>query len=142
MKYVEKINPYNLKTKGFKVYVNCIIRDIYSSLEDYFRQLLTRQDRIDLNLYDKRIMHNSVFPFALEELRANFDQEESFTIKSMRRKGFTNFFGRMDRQFKITEFFQFLMKGFKKMDIRKFIDYIDGGYGIKYDKKKLTYLIS
>lgn len=87
-------------------------------------------------------MHNSVFPFALEELRANFDQEESFTIKSMRRKGFTNFFGRMDRQFKITEFFQFLMKGFKKMDIRKFIDYIDGGYGIKYDKKKLTYLIS
>lgn len=207
---IEKVNPYNLKTMGFKVYVNYIIRDTYSSSEDYFRQLLTKQDRIDLNLYDKRIIDNSVFSSVLEELRVNFhilefernkyltfdrfkkevpditkedlrqfafdaakfEEEDFFTIKSMRRKGFINkiggigfgdwfygallrsnktiryskaggtfLFGRMDRQFRIAEFFLFLMRDFKKISRLKFIDYLDEVYGIKYEKTKLTYLI-
>lgn len=124
----EKINPYNLKALGFKVYVDYIIRSSYLSADDYFTKLLTKQDFIDLNKLDKRISYNQAFHVALERLRinfdileiernkymtfdrllmdipdltkekllqfvtaaSNFDQEDFFTIKSIRRKGFAN----------------------------------------------------
>lgn len=70
---VLKINPFNLKTLGFRVYINYIIRDKYSSSDIYFRKFLKQNDLIDLDSLDKRIMYNSVFTYVLEELRVNFD---------------------------------------------------------------------
>lgn len=208
---ISKVNPFNLKTMGFRVYVDYIVRDTYSSSDVYFRQLLTRNDIIDLDRLDKRMGYNQVFAFVLEELRVNFDllefernkylsferfskgapdiskedlkqftldvatfeDEEFFTIKSVRRKGFTSkiddigfdewfysallrsnksiryskaggtfLFSHIDRQFKLGEFFYFLMKRFRKIGIMKFIDYIYDVYGLKFEKAKVTYIIS
>lgn len=206
-----KINPFNLKTMGFRVYVDYIVRDTYPSSDIYFRELLTKKHIIDLNSLDKRMGYNQVFAFVLEGLRVNFDilefekgkylsferfskgapditkedlrqftldveayeDEEFFTIKSIRRKGFTSkiddigfddwfysallrsnknirysktggsfLFSHMDRQFKLGEFFYFLMKRFRKIGIMKFVDYIYDVYGLKYDKYKIAYIIN
>lgn len=208
---VSKVNAFNLKTMGFRVYVNYVVRDTYPSSDMYFRQLLTKNDVIDLDCLDKRMGYNQGFAFVLEGLRVNFDilefernkylsferfskaapdiskedlkqfaldvaafeEEEFFTIKSVRRKGFTSkiddigfdewfysalmrsnksirynkaggtfLFGHIDRQFKLDEFVYFLMKRFRKIGIMKLIDYIYDIYGLKFDKTKVTYIIS
>lgn len=69
---IEKINPYNLKTMGFLVYVDYVVRDTYDSGEAYFRALLLKSDVTDISKFDKRIMYNQVFQFVIESLRVEF----------------------------------------------------------------------
>ncbi|MBQ8246899.1 MAG: hypothetical protein IJZ42_07180 [Lachnospiraceae bacterium] len=208
---IEKINPYNLKTMGFLVYVDYVVRDTYNSCEAYFRELLLRNDITDISKFDKRIVYNQVFQFVVESLRvdfsllefernkyvtferfskgapdvtkedlrkyafdaANYCSEEFFSIKSIRNKGFTSnldglgfddwfygallrankeirysktgggfLFSHMGRQFSRSDFFLFLMKKFKKIDIIKFIEYIKDEYGLKFDRYDVTPIIS
>lgn len=208
---VGKINPYNLKTMGFLVYVDYVVRNIYDSGEEYFRALMLRNDITDISKFDKRIMYNQAFQFVIENLRvefsllefernkyvtferfskgapgitkedlknyafdaADYSSEEFFSIKSINRKGFTStldvlgfddwfygallrankeiryskmgggfLFSHIGRQFTRSDFFLFLMKKFKKIDIMKFIEYIEEEYGLKFDRYDVTPVIS
>ena len=69
---VEKINPYNLKTMGFLVFVNYVIRNTYRTSDEYFRTLLLSKDVTDLALLDRRIIYNQAFQMVIEDLRTQF----------------------------------------------------------------------
>lgn len=208
---IEKINPYTLKMMGFSVYVDYVIRNTYSSCDEYFRVLLTSNDVTDLSMLDKSLIYNQSLYFVLENLRVNFEilefeknkyvtferfskgaqgitkedlqqytieavdfcDEEFFTIKSIRKKGFVskldelgfdewfygallrankniryskfggNFlFSHIGRQFKRSDFFLFLMKKLQKIDIVKFIQYIEDEYGLKIDRSDVTMVVN
>lgn len=206
-----KVNPYNLKTMGFLVYVDYVVRNTYASGEEYFRTLLLKNDILDISKFDKRIVYNQVFQFVIENLRvgfsllefernkyitftrfskgapeitredleqyvltaAGFCNEEFFSIKSIRKKGFASkldslglddwfygallrankniryskmgggfLFGHINRQFKRSDFFLFLLKKLKKIHIIRFVEYIEDEYGLKFDRYDVTAVIS
>lgn len=208
---VEKINPYNLKTMGFLVYVDYVVRNTYDSGESYFKSLLLKNDITDISKLDRRIMYNQVFQFVIENLRVEFSllefernkyvkferfskgapgvvkedfkqyafdaadycSDEFFSIRSIRRKGFVSklddlgfddwfygallrankeiryskmgggfLFSHIGKQFTRSDFFLFLMKKFKKIDIIKFVEYIKEEYGLKLDRYDVTSVIS
>lgn len=70
---VEKINPYTLKTMGFKVFSDYILRNSYASGEAYFRELLQKDEIVDMDMIDKRLTQNQTFQMVLDELRVNFE---------------------------------------------------------------------
>lgn len=67
-----KINSYNLKTLGFLVYVDYIVRNSYDTAENYFKCLLTAKDEIDVGTLDRRICYNQSFAHILEILRTDY----------------------------------------------------------------------
>lgn len=69
----EKINPYTLKTMGFKVFADYILKNSYPSGEAYFKEFLQKSEIIDMDSLDKRLTQNQTFQMVLEELRVNFD---------------------------------------------------------------------
>ena len=56
----EEINPYNLKTMGFSVLSRYVYRN-YSSLEAYFRDILTREDTTDVTPLRRRFAYVQAF---------------------------------------------------------------------------------
>lgn len=124
----EKVNPYTLKTMGFLVYVDYVIKNTYPNGEEYFKALLLKNDITDLDMFDRRFKYNQSFECVLEGMRihcdilefernkyltygsfcekasdisqedlkqfaydaANYDNEEFFSIKSIRKNGFTS----------------------------------------------------
>ena len=44
----ERLTPYALKTIGFHVYTDYIVRDTYASAVEYFRSVLTSRDVLDM----------------------------------------------------------------------------------------------
>lgn len=71
--HVEKINSYTLKTMGFKVFADYILKNTYPSGEAYFKEFLQKDEVVDTDALDKRLTQNQTFQFVLEELRVNFD---------------------------------------------------------------------
>lgn len=69
----EKINPYTLKTMGFKVFSDYILKNSYPSSEAYFKEFLQKSEIIDMDSLDRRLTQNQTFQMVLEELRVNFD---------------------------------------------------------------------
>lgn len=63
------INPYTLKTLGFRVYSGYIVRNTYSSASDYFNHILTEQDVIDTRDYPKSIQSMVTFNGEMRRLR-------------------------------------------------------------------------
>lgn len=70
---VEKINPYTLKTMGFRVFADYILRNTYSSGEAYFRGFLQKDEIVDMDVIDKRLTQNQTFQMVLDDLRVNFE---------------------------------------------------------------------
>lgn len=69
---VEKINSYNLKRLGFKVYSNYVIRDTYESADAYFTEFLLKKPYIDLNEIDQRIKYLQSFYSVLNRHRMEY----------------------------------------------------------------------
>ncbi len=86
---MEKINPYTLKTMGFKVYAGYILKNTYSSGEAYFKKFLQKNEIVDMEILDKRLTQNPTFQMVLEELRVNFDLLE---IEKSKYISFSEFF--------------------------------------------------
>lgn len=62
-----------LKTMGFKVFADYILKNSYPSGEAYFKEFLQKSEIIDMDSLDKRLTQNQTFQMVLEELRVNFD---------------------------------------------------------------------
>ena len=67
---VEEINPYNLKRMGFIVLSRYVVQN-YPSLEAYFKDILTRDEIIDIADYKKRFACVQAFYMSLMELKRN-----------------------------------------------------------------------
>lgn len=68
----EEINPYNLKSMGFIVLSRYVIQH-YTSLEAYCKELLTKEDVVDLKPYRQRLTYVQVFSVTLTELKRSLD---------------------------------------------------------------------
>ena len=65
---VEEINPYNLKRMGFIVLSRYVVRN-YPSLEAYFKDILTREEIVNIAPYKKRFAYVQMFTQTLMELK-------------------------------------------------------------------------
>lgn len=67
---VEEINPYNLKNMGFVVLSRYVVQN-YPSLEAYCKDILTREEIVNIAPYKKRLAYVQMFSQTLMELKRN-----------------------------------------------------------------------
>lgn len=73
---VANINPYTLKTLGFRVYAGYsgyVIRNTYSNGFSYFSDLLTKDDIVDMRNRNSQICYIGTYERALYDLRADYE---------------------------------------------------------------------
>jgi len=63
------INPYTLKTLGFKVYSGYVVRNTFPSAAAYFNHLLTKRDVTDMRDYPQSIQSIGAYSSELQRLR-------------------------------------------------------------------------
>ena len=90
----KNINPYTLKTLGFKVYIGYIINARYASATDYFRSLLVETNLV--NLRKQSAMFSNIVSFYSELYKAKGDFEiveyaplQFVNIRKLREVGIT-----------------------------------------------------
>jgi hypothetical protein len=66
----EEINPYNLKNMGFIVLSRHVVQN-YPSLEAYCKDILTREEIVNIAPYKKRLAYVQMFSQTLMELKRN-----------------------------------------------------------------------
>ena len=64
----ESINPYTLKSMGFTVGSDFVFKG-YKTLDDYFRELLTKEDVTDITAYRKRFVYSTAFSATIVNLK-------------------------------------------------------------------------
>ena len=89
----EEINSYNLKNMGFQVYSGYVVQN-YPTLEEYFIDLLTREDIVDLTEYRKRFVYIQLFSQKLMELKKSlqvieFEPNVIINIRKLKQEGIT-----------------------------------------------------
>lgn len=72
---VEEINPYNLKNMGFIVLSRYVVQN-YPSLEAYCKDILTREEIVDIAPYKKRLACVQMFSQTLMELKRSLSVVE------------------------------------------------------------------
>ena len=65
---LEEVNPYNLKLMGFSVLSRYVYRN-HTSLDDYFRGILTQNDILDITPYRQRYAYVQSFSMAFVNLK-------------------------------------------------------------------------
>ena len=90
----ERLTPYALKTIGFHVYTDYIIRDIYASAAEYFRSVLTSGDVLDMRGSGKELQRVVAYNSELYSLRAaykivEFSPLQYVSIKRLTEHGVT-----------------------------------------------------
>lgn len=90
---LEEVNPYNLKTMGFSVLSRYVYRN-HSSLDDYFRELLTRDDILDITPYRQRFAYVQSFSTAFVNLKNEmeifeFEPNQIITYRKLAAAGVT-----------------------------------------------------
>ena len=68
----ERLTPYALKTIGFHVYADYIVRDTYASAVEYFRSVLTSRDVLDMRGNGKELQRVVAYSSELYSLRAAY----------------------------------------------------------------------
>ena len=77
---VKKINPYTLKKLGFMVYSNYVVSTRFESAHDYFRRILTTDDRVDAREWNDK-MYLPTFISVLYMARSNFEIVEYLPLQ-------------------------------------------------------------
>lgn len=67
------INPYTLKTLGFKVYSGYVLKNTYPSAVDYFRELLTTDDVVNAKALSRSVLNVVAYSSELYRLRSNYE---------------------------------------------------------------------
>lgn len=75
------LNPYTLKSLGFRVYSNYAVRDTYSSAVDYFRTLLTLPDIVDARSFQKELLNTVAYSSELYKQKAVYEILEFAPLK-------------------------------------------------------------
>ncbi len=89
----EEVNPYNLKTMGFLVYARYALQH-YNTLDDYFEDILTRNDVTDLVPIRKRFAYVRLFSQKLMELKRDlqvieFEPNQLIHFRRLEQAGIT-----------------------------------------------------
>lgn len=89
----DEINSYNLKNMGFQVYSRYVVQN-HPTLEEYFIDLLTREDIVDLSEYRKRFVYIQLFSQKLMELKKSlqvieFEPNVIINIRKLKQEGIT-----------------------------------------------------
>lgn len=69
----DRINPRTLKELGFRVFTNYVIRNTFSSADEYFSAMYMKDDLIDLSQQDSRIGYVQSANQALDNLRSAYE---------------------------------------------------------------------
>lgn len=90
---LEEINPYNLKLMGFSVLTRYVYRN-HSTLDAYFRDLLTRQDITDITPYRSRFAYVVAFSGTLVNMKnelevLEFEPNQIITFRKLAAAGVT-----------------------------------------------------
>ena len=90
----ERLTPYALKTIGFHVYTDYIVRDTYASAVEYFRSVLTSRDVLDMRGNGKELQRVVAYNSELYSLRAaykivEFSPLQYVSIKRLTEHGVT-----------------------------------------------------
>ncbi|MDF2605824.1 MAG: polymerase, alpha subunit domain protein [Bacillales bacterium] len=67
------LNPFSLKSIGFKVYSNYAIRDNYSSATEYFNMLLTKNDITNLEEIPSKVKEIIAYTSQLYRLKSEYE---------------------------------------------------------------------
>ncbi|AVP55276.1 hypothetical protein K144313037_17530 [Clostridium tetani] len=67
------LNPLSLKSLGFKIYENYIVKDKYDSASDYFFQLLTKNDITDIGEIHSKFREIIIFSVQLYKLKGDYE---------------------------------------------------------------------
>lgn len=81
---ITNINPYTLKTLGFRVYAGYsgyIVRNTYSSGSSYFHKLLTVEDLVDVRSKNHQICYIGTYEKELYDLRAAYEIVEYLPLR-------------------------------------------------------------
>ena len=66
------INSYTLKTLGFRVFTDYIVKNTYASASEYFRSLLLSDDVVDARLFDRGVTSVVAYSSELYDLRGKY----------------------------------------------------------------------
>lgn len=137
----EKINPYTLKTMGFKVFSDYILKNSYPSSEAYFKEFLQKSEIIDMDSLDRRLTQNQTFQMVLEELRVNLDLLE---IEKNKYISFSAFSTKVPEIMKNDlEKFVAEASNYNQADFfTEFIRYIIDTYGLHFDRYDVPAIIN
>jgi hypothetical protein len=81
---IASINPYTLKTLGFRVYAGYsgyIVRNTYPSGSAYFHELLTKDDLVDVRSKNRQICYIGTYEKELYDLRAAYEIVEYLPLR-------------------------------------------------------------
>lgn len=70
---ITNINPYTLKTLGFKVYSGYVLKNSYPSAVDYFRELLTTDDVVNAKALSRSVLNVVAYSSELYRLRSLYE---------------------------------------------------------------------
>ena len=72
-KNISRLNPLSYKELGFKVFCNYLIRNTFNSADHYFTYLFTKDDVLDMEKFDSRLIYVQSANQALDTLRSHYD---------------------------------------------------------------------
>ena len=89
----EEVNPYTLKTMGFVVLSRYALQH-YPSLDAYFKEILTRDDVVDITSYRRKFVYVQMFTQTFTELKQSrdiieFEPNQIINIRKLERSGIT-----------------------------------------------------
>ncbi|MBU3131029.1 hypothetical protein KPL40_01075 [Clostridium gasigenes] len=67
------ISPYNLKRLGFKITSKLIYSDKYSTLDDYFKNTILKDEIYDGNLLESHILTSQTYYSVIQQLKERFE---------------------------------------------------------------------
>lgn len=75
------LNPYTLKSLGFRVYADYVIKDSYPSATEYFRVILTTEDMVDSQTFPKELLNTTAYTSEVYKLKAAHEILEYVPLK-------------------------------------------------------------
>lgn len=67
------LNPFSMKSLGFKVYSSYVVRDKYSSATEYFNYILTKNDITDVSKLLSNVKQTIAYTSCLYKLKSTYD---------------------------------------------------------------------
>ena len=94
---ISHVNPRTLKELGFRIYTNYIIKNKYSSADEYFTKLLKDNTTIDLTAWDPRLGYIQQANQSLDSLRSSYELIEYEDKKYIRYDHFVGVAKHLDK---------------------------------------------
>lgn len=75
------LNPFTVKSLGFRVYANYAISDQYASATEFFRAILTKEDLVDAQTFSRELLNTIAYTSEAYKLKASYDIVEYAPLK-------------------------------------------------------------